>query len=602
MPLYILKRKIWFSFILFGFSLLTGLFFQNCGRLPESTGSFISLTTRPDAQSDTTPVPTPLPLTPEATSTEFYQKIKPILEARCLNCHSTGSIASHLPFETSDQVALRASFIKNAVTSRSMPPFDVSQDEGCNSPTFANDPRLTQTQIDTINSWIDQKVSAGQLNDIYERSISLIKGSAPKLITDGITVFMAPMKQSFTPSPPTGKVDQYRCFVLDSVTSTDKFLTAYEVLPGNSAIVHHMILYHPNTAADATAAQSLDSGSGYDCLGSASSSSKIVNAEPLVIWAPGVGVQELPPQTGLPIAGGRKLVLQVHYNVSNKTLGITDKSKIQLRLSDTVQSPANWISVSANSFTIPAGMSSYLVTGQTSIPTGYSGFYGVFPHMHSIGKKIRIENATTNQCYSFTPNWRFTWQLNYFYNTMVPITPGQQLRVNCTYDSTSLSTSTSFGEGSNDEMCFGFIYAVRPSSIPGPTGPSGFSLIPNVSGPISSLNLSTDINFATADVNLLKQIYVVAAVPRTDGGADYYFLSGGNWITVGTDLGVASWTPFQSSQNKTSELITILSAIDITAYPSNTSVYAGYGVARNSVDAKTDLLNNKTWGLVYQKP
>lgn len=592
----LLTRKFWVVLIILIGSTFTSLMFQNCGKLPEASSiSSTELGNLSGTGTHPNPLPNPLP-NPNASSTDFYQKVKPILESRCLHCHSTGSIASHLPFETSDQVASHALAIKGAIQSRSMPPFDVSQDEGCNSPSFANDPRLSQTQIDTISNWINQKVNtSGKLIDSYEKSISLTNGSASSLVADGLAVFAATMKQSFTAAPPIGKVDQYRCFVMDSVSSSDKYMTAYQVVPGNPGIVHHIILYQPSDA-DINTAQALDKGLGYDCAGAG------VSHNPLVIWAPGVGVQELPPQTGLKVRGGKKLILEVHYNTSNSKNGLTDKSKILLRLADTVQAPADWLAVGANSGSIPAGVPSYLVSGNMTIPSGYAGIYGVFPHMHAIGKKIRIENSSSGQCYSFTPNWRFEWQLNYFYNSMAPVVAGNQLQVKCTYDSTSKTTATAFGENSANEMCFGFIYAVRTPSAPIIPGVTDFSITPNISGTVNSINISATITYKAADVSLPKQIYVVAAVPKSADTYDYFFRYSEIWNAVGTDLGAATWTSFQTSQNSSSDVLTIISAADISSQPAGTIVYVGYGVARNGTDAKGDLLANKTWGLIYQKP
>lgn len=583
------------------FTVVVAAFFQNCGRISASEDSILMMEETPALPPGPPVLPPP---TVAAMNTEFYRDIKPILESRCLHCHSTGNVASHISFETSDRVAERAGFIKSAVVSRSMPPFDVSQAESCNSPSFAKDPRLLQAQIDAISKWVDQKVSpAGKLLDTNESQIGLAHASAQSLVVDGISVFAAPMRQSFTVTPPVGGVDQYRCFVVDPVTTTDKYMTAYQVFPGNPAIVHHMILYQPKTTADAVAAQALDSGSGYECNGGASAVvggtvSQKINAEPLVIWAPGVGLQELPLQTGLKVFGGRKLVLQIHYNVANQTQGKSDKSKVLLRLASQVQWPADWLAVAASGSPIPPGQPAYAITGQAAMPSGYLGFYGIFPHMHGIGKKIRIENATSGQCYSFTPNWRFEWQLNYFYNTMIPVIAGNQLQVKCTYDSTSRTGTTAFGEGSADEMCIGFMYAIRPSAAVGTTS---FSLTPSSSGTLNAFNLSSLITYKTSDVALQKNIYVVGAVPKA-GGHDYYFLSSGNWTLIGSDLSAATWLTFVTSQNVSSNTLTVFTAFDLSSYPAGTTVYAGYGVSRNGMDAKTDLLQNQTWGVVYQKP
>jgi hypothetical protein len=41
--------------------------------------------------------------------------------------------------------------------------------------------------------------------------------------------------------------DVYRCFVLPTGLTTDKFITAFEALPGNRGIVHHVLVYADTT-------------------------------------------------------------------------------------------------------------------------------------------------------------------------------------------------------------------------------------------------------------------------------------------------------------------------------------------------------------------
>jgi len=47
--------------------------------------------------------------------------------------------------------------------------------------------------------------------------------------------------------------------------------------------------------------------------------------------------------------------------------------------------------------------------------------------------------------------------LRHSYLEPVPLTPGDEIRVNCVYDSRSRKTTTSYGEATTDEMCIGFL-------------------------------------------------------------------------------------------------------------------------------------------------
>ena len=57
------------------------------------------------------------------------------------------------------------------------------------------------------------------------------------------------------------------------------------------------------------------------------------------------------------------------------------------------------------------------------------------------------------------PRWDFNWQQGYFYDTgPLAASGGDTLRISCTYDTTARTATTTFGEGTNDEMCLAFVY------------------------------------------------------------------------------------------------------------------------------------------------
>ena len=52
------------------------------------------------------------------------------------------------------------------------------------------------------------------------------------------------MPEPYTPSAPTGYgTDDYRCFLLDPELDQDAWITGSNVLPGNTDVVHHVILF-----------------------------------------------------------------------------------------------------------------------------------------------------------------------------------------------------------------------------------------------------------------------------------------------------------------------------------------------------------------------
>ena len=156
-------------------------------------------------------------------TTFYYEDVKPILDHSCTACHMSNGIG---PFAltTYEEVSSVAGLIKNAVTSRTMPPFLPSP--GCNE--YLHDPSLNDTQIETIATWVDEGAAMGQ----PENEGAPIPGAMftpPDFDTDLV------MAEPYTPQK---SPDDYRCFVIDWPHDTQKFITGFGVVPGEPSIVH----------------------------------------------------------------------------------------------------------------------------------------------------------------------------------------------------------------------------------------------------------------------------------------------------------------------------------------------------------------------------
>src|SRR6188472_375878 len=83
----------------------------------------------------------------------FSKDVAPIFQAKCQECHQPGSIAP-MSLITFEEVRPFARSIKTRVSTRQMPPWHI--DQGVGVQKFKNDMSLTDEQIDTIVSWVDQ--------------------------------------------------------------------------------------------------------------------------------------------------------------------------------------------------------------------------------------------------------------------------------------------------------------------------------------------------------------------------------------------------------------------------------------------------------------
>ncbi len=384
------------------------------------------------------PQPSPTPTVPP--NVNYWSHVAPIVNAQCVGCHTAGGIA---PFElgTYAQAYAYGALIKGATAIRTMPPQPIDASGACHD--FSDARWLSDIEIATIGAWVDAGMPEGNIADAPPAPTPLPTLGTPDLTLD-MGVAYAPQ---LTP-------DEYRCFLVDPGTAANSYVTAYEVLPGNAAIVHHVVLFTLASAAAQTAAENLDAGEagdGYTCFGGAQVSASIVG-----VWAPGTGATFFPANTGLLLPGNRKVVMQVHYNLA--ATGPTDRTRIALRTAASVTKPAQILAVGTSGFTLPANSTPSESVQQTS--PGNATVYSVYPHMHTYGRTISLTQNGT--CALDVPRWNFGWQQFYTYSTPLQVQAGDTIRLTCTWDTTGAPGPVSSGEGTGDEMCGVGLYVTVP--------------------------------------------------------------------------------------------------------------------------------------------
>ncbi len=169
-----------------------------------------------------------------------------------------------------------------------------------------------------------------------------------------------------TPYIPDPKLpDDYRCFVLDPKLTADQFITGYQVIPGNTANVHHAIvtIATPDQFELIAKKNGKDGQDGWSCFGGAGlNANKMSQNQALEIvikngglnkaaieeileksgnilglgigsWTPGSTATLFPEGTAEPLRKGNLLVIQVHYNtlVSHAP----DQTRLRLQLEGT---------------------------------------------------------------------------------------------------------------------------------------------------------------------------------------------------------------------------------------------------------------------------
>ena len=188
-----------------------------------------------------------------------------------------------------------------------------------------------------------------------------------------------------------------------------------------------------------------------------------------MLYASGVGTDifDLPEGVGLRVRAGQQLNLNLHlFNASDQPL--SGDSAILVK-SQATPPPmlAEMMFAGTLQISVPPG-ATRTVTGGCTLPAGTNQqLFALWPHMHQYATHQKIEHvrgATTSVL--LDKPYSFFEQYYYRQDPLLAVQGGDRIRVSCTYTNTSSSTIT-FGDSSNQEMCFAglYLYPARGAGI-----------------------------------------------------------------------------------------------------------------------------------------
>ena len=335
---------------------------------------------------------------------------------------------------------------------------------------------------------------------------------AQKPLRAGETFADLRMPEPYTPSAPTGVgTDDYRCFLLDPKLAEDAFLTGLDVLPGNPAVVHHVIMFlvPPEEVANARATDAATPGEGWTCFGGSGlgGPGESLDSAPWIgAWAPGGGGTVHHKGFGIPLAAGTQVIMQVHYNLLAGAEPDTSAARLRLapgtarmKSLETVLLPAPVElpcrpgttgrlcnrdeavkDVKARFGEGPGSQGDllHLLCGANPVgpvqtcarpATRAMTIRAAAGHMHLLGRSISI--AVNGRKVLDIPVWDFDDQKSRPVKP-VKVKPGDTLTVTCRHDQSLRDRLPAFegqreryvvwGEGTTDEMCLGILLVTRP--------------------------------------------------------------------------------------------------------------------------------------------
>jgi hypothetical protein len=389
----------------------------------------------------------------------YYKDVLPILNQHCVSCHAPDGIAP-FAFTSYDDTKGYAGLMAAATATGTMPPWMPAA--GCGD--FRDARRISDADIATIGAWFQGGTPAGDPADAPAPTRPGGTDPGPASVTLDPGVAYQPNMQL---------TDDYHCFLIDPQLTTTQDLVGFNVKPGTPASVHHVLLFAIPQArvGDAQAKDAAEAGVGWTCFGgSGVSSASVVGG-----WVPGSGASMFPAPTGIRLAAGTQIVMQIHYNLLVQSQ-VSDRTTAGLYYAASpVAKPAAIYPVANQTFLIPAGTKSMTVSADLPVDRAYA-LWGVVPHMHLHGTEIKVSinhADATSTCAVDIPTWNFHWQQFYYYQQPMPVAAGDTIHLDCTYDNSaedqpiingvkSAPTDLTWGEKTTDEMCLDYLYFTLP--------------------------------------------------------------------------------------------------------------------------------------------
>ena len=401
---------------------------------------FVQATAAPGCELD---LPAAADADAKATTVTYHRDVARILQQNCVSCHREDGIA---PFalDDIDEVKDRAKVIRRVVNEGSMPPWFAAIDKDADKNPWANDCSLSAKDKADLFAWIDSKDRP--LGDAAEAPA---KRRYPAEWSIGKPDLVVQLSKAYDI-----KADGFMPYANDIVETElkeDRWVSAYEILPSQRDVVHHVIVRVHEKGSEVRKAD--EGREGY-----------------WAIYVPGNGACVYPEGFARKIPAGAKVSFQIHYTPSGKA----KKERLKMGLVFAKQPPTHEVRTAplANPrLSIPPGAARHVETHSQRVPFDMP-IMGFMPHMHTRGVAFKYEVTYADgktETLLDIPRYDFNWQLRYDYKQPKLIPQGSTMKITAVFDNSTGNKANpdptklvKWGSQTVDEMMIGYIEYFRP--------------------------------------------------------------------------------------------------------------------------------------------
>lgn len=382
----------------------------------------------------------------------YEKEIAPLLVEKCVACHREGGIG---PWQMSSYDMIRgfSPMIREVVRTQRMPPWHADPHYS----VFSNDRGLTPVQAKTLVHWIEAGSPRGtgadpllaQKKDWPEWSLG-----KPDLIVE---------LPAFT-TPATGTIP-YQNIKIDNPLDRDVWVRAVDFLPGQRAVLHHII-----------------ASAGGETRGNISLNNYVPGAEPL----------EVPKDNGILLPAKTKLHFQVHYTPNGQEL--TDVTRMGLYFMKDAPKYNYRSMVFINlKLKIPANTKVHTEVAERKFDQE-AVIFSLHPHAHFRGKSssfVAHYPDGRKEMLLNVPTYDFNWQSTYELANPLTVPAGTRIVYTQVFDNSTQNKANpdpqrvvTWGEQTWEEMVFGVVRYrnVKEDQAPKAAEPSQAELFSDMPG------------------------------------------------------------------------------------------------------------------------